>query len=142
MATLDIRTLTSQGITPWNSEEIPYPENPRNALYYKVKFMNFKYDPEAEELMAQFRVTRSILQNGDFQQETPYVKNSVARKSTMVDFYGNRVDPEIDGQPNPAVWGNEFERMKIIFNAPISDSLVVESYQQDLFDKGFFDFPG
>jgi hypothetical protein len=39
------------------------------------------------------------------------------------------------------MWGTEFERMQVLFNAPLKDSDIVEAYQLELFNKGMFDFP-
>lgn len=132
---LDITTLTGQGITKWEAQEIEYPSNPRNEFKYKIKFLEFRFSTLHRYAIGYFSVQRLVEQNGDYVNDISYTYESIA-SDTFCDKLGNIVE-----ENDPLKWGTEFERMQVLFNAPIADSQIVESYQQELFDKGLFDFP-
>lgn len=133
---LDITTLTSQGIGIYRAESINYPSNPRNAFVYDIKFLYFTYSDVTLNLTARFHVTRSAIFNGQLEKDIEYDFDSVAVIETIVDKNGNVVASD-----SADAWGTEFDRISILFNAPIADSAIVAEYQQELFDKGLFDRP-
>jgi hypothetical protein len=142
---MDITTLTSQGITPFRAEWIEYETNPRNDFKYMVKFLKFKFDDEQLKMTAEFRVERKSLSNGEWIKES-WVHEAICVNSTKVDKDGNIISDILIGEEgsqtmNPLIWGGEYDRMAVLFNAPLIDSVIVYGYQQELFDKGIFDFP-
>ncbi len=132
---LDITQLEGLGITKWVAEGIDYPTNPRNAFKYWIKFLGMNYSDENQSMTGSFRVIRYAQQNEEWKNDISYVFDSVASDAS-VDKDGNVVEED-----DVARWGTEFERMQILFNAPIADSSIVIAYQAELFDKGLFDFP-
>ncbi len=145
---LDITTLTDAGILPFIAEWVDFPTNTRNAFTYKIKFEYYTYSDVTRNLVARFAVQKFAMYNGELELDDTYVYDSIANDTTLVDKYGNYVNAEIDsvdveGNPikiaNPDVWGTEFERMSIIFSAPLSDTDILNGYLLELFDKGMFD---
>lgn len=133
---LDITTLISQGIAIYRAVSINYPNNPRNAFVYDIKFLYFTYSDVTQKLTARFNVVQSAMFEGVLKPNIDYDFDSIAEISTIVDKFGNVVDAD-----SADAWGTEFDRISILFNAPIADSAIVAEYQQELFDKGVFDRP-
>lgn len=132
---LDITTLTGSGITKWESQEIEYPSNPRNAFRYKIKFLEFRFSILHRYAIGYFSIKRLVEQNGEWVDDISYTYESIA-SDAFCDKMGDVVE-----ENDPNVWGTEFERMQVLFNAPLKDSEIVEAYQLELFNKGLFDFP-
>jgi hypothetical protein len=66
---LDITILTGQGITKWESQEIEYPSNDRNAFKYKVRFLKFVYDSFINQSIGLFSVRRYVEQNEEWVED-------------------------------------------------------------------------
>jgi hypothetical protein len=142
---MDITLFTSQGITPFRAEWVEYETNPRNDFKYRIKFLKHEFDDELLKMTAKFRVERKSLSNGEWIKES-WTHEAICVNTTLVDKDGNVITEqiiEVEGVPtmNPLIWGGEYDRMAVLFNAPLIDSEIVYGYQQELFDKGIFDFP-
>jgi hypothetical protein len=87
-------------------------------------------------MTARFQVERYIQQNGVWGLDISYSFDSVADNFTYVDKDGNIVSSD-----DPAKWGTEFDRMAVLFAAPVPDNQILEGYMDELFGKGLFDFP-
>jgi hypothetical protein len=139
---MDITLLTSQGITPYEGQEIEYLSNPRNPFSYKIKFLKFLFDDQESKMIALFSVKRFYNSNTP---DIEYTTEITANNNVWVDKFGIVVPEKITVEgveiSNPEAWGKEFDRIRILFNAPVPDSLIVEGYQQSLFDNGKFDQP-
>jgi hypothetical protein len=139
---MDITLLTSQGITPFEAEWVEYKTNQRNPFKYRIKFLKHSFDDEQKKMKAEFRVERFI---GEV-KDVSWTHEAIVINDTKVDKDGNVITEQVilvDNVPtmNPLIWGGEFDRMAVLFNAPLKDSDIVYGYQQELFDKGIFDFP-
>lgn len=143
---IDITEFEAAGFTAWEPPEITYDSNNRNGFKYIIRFLNLGFNFEERKMTGRFRVIRQVMQNGNWETDLSYVFDSVADELTSVDKFGNIVpetikDDEDNDIPNPIAWGDEFKRMRVLFNSPLKDSDMCMFYQQALFDLGRLDFP-
>jgi hypothetical protein len=140
---MDITLFTSQGITPIRAEWVEYESNLRNDFKYKIKFLKHEFDDELLKMTAKFRIERYT---GNWVKDLSWIHEAICVNSTKVDKDGNIITELLIGEEgsqvmNPLIWGGEYDRMAVLFNAPLIDSDVVYGYQEELFEKGIFDSP-
>jgi len=134
---LDITDLTGMGITPYVAQWVDFNSNPRNSFKYSIKFEYYTYADVSRSLLARFSIQRKAEYNGVYENDIAYTYDSIANDNSYVDKMGNYVEsPESFGY-----WGTEFERMSIIFSAPIADTDILNGYMSNLFNMGIFDKP-
>jgi hypothetical protein len=134
---MDITTLTSQGITPFRAEWVEYKTNPRNPFKYRIQFIKHSFDSDKRRMNAVFWVERYITLNNEWVFDISWFHDAIVINDTKVDKDGNiiteltvTIPSKKEGEedqiiPNPLVWGGEFERMAVLFSAPIPDSDIV-----------------
>ncbi len=149
----DIRTFTNQGVTRYEPTWYDFTGNTRNNNQYRILFRYFVFNPESKIMTAFFKVERFELQNGEYVLGLSYTFEASAA-GVMVDYEGNVIEmvsvDDLDEEDNvigshmeyPAeAVMTEYDRMAIFFNAPLPDSVLVDTYVADCFERGLFDFP-
>jgi hypothetical protein len=139
---MDITTLTSQGITPFQAEWVEYETNLRNAFKYRIKYLRHSFDAENKKMAAFFRVERFIGEVKDI----AWTHEAICVNETKVDKDGNIITELVVGEEgnqsmNPLIWGGEFDRMAVLFSAPVPNSTLVGYYINKLFTDGTLDSP-
>jgi hypothetical protein len=139
---MDITLFTSQGITAYEPEWIEYETNLRNPFKYRIKYVKHTPDFESKKMSAFFRVERCI---GEV-QDISWIHEAICVNTTKVDKDGNVITDILLGEEgnqtmNPLIWGGEFDRMAVLFNAPVPNSTLVSYYINKLFTDGVLDSP-
>jgi hypothetical protein len=130
------------GIEPFRAEWIEYETNLRNPFKYRIKYLRHTPDDEQLKMTAFFRVERYLNNVLDIS----WVHEAICVNSTKVDKDGNIITELLIGEEgkqtmNPLIWGGEYDRMAVLFNAPVANSSVVSYYINKLFNDGGFDSP-
>jgi hypothetical protein len=149
---LDIRYFLNMGVIPYQDAFTRFiPEPSLNIPFeYDVKIDNYVFSGSEKRLVGRILVRRYL--NGVLDSE--FRKEEEINAKTMVDYYGNVIEkvpvikPVLDENGNPtgeteevmeypseAVM-SEWDRLAILFNAPISDSLVLDAYKAQIFNNG------
>jgi hypothetical protein len=135
---LDIRYFLNMGVIPYQDAFTRFiPEPSLNIPFeYDVKIDNYVFSGSEKRLVGRIIVRRYL--NGELDSE--FRKEEEINTKTMVDYYGNVIEPIVDEEGNvtypPEAVMSEWDRLAILFNAPISDSLVLDAYKAQIFNNG------